>query len=113
MKKTLKWIGIVLAVFLIVSQSIRPARTNPVVDEAKTIGANSTISPEVAAIFARACADCHSSKTTWPWYTEVAPISWWLAGHVNDGRKELSLSEWGTYDSKKRVRKLKKICEEV
>lgn len=113
MKKTLKWIGIAVVMLLIVSQAIRPARTNPTVDATKTISANSTISPDVAAILERACGDCHSSKTTWPWYTEVAPISWWLVDHVNSGRKELSLSEWGTYDSKKRARKLKKICEEV
>lgn len=113
MKKTLKWSGIVLIVFLVASQAIRPAKTNPAVDETKTIGVNATVSPEVAAILDRACIDCHSSKTTWPWYSEVAPVSWWLVDHVNEGRKELSLSEWGTYDSKKKLRKLEKICEEV
>jgi hypothetical protein len=113
MKKALKWTGIVLVVLLVAIQAIRPARTNPAVDESKTIAANATVNPEVAAILERACSDCHSNKTAWPWYTEVAPISWWLVDHVNDARKELSLSEWGTYDSKKRARKLKKICEEV
>ena len=113
MKKRLKWIGIILVVLLVVIQSIRPARTNPVVDEVKTINVNATVSPEVAAIFERACIDCHSSNTTWPWYSEVAPVSWFLVDDVNSARKELSLSDWGTYDSKKKARKLEKICEEV
>src|SRR5689334_13007104 len=113
MKKKLKWAGIILIVLAVAIQAIRPARTNPEVDESKTLRANSTTSADVAAILDRACNDCHSNKTTWPWYSEVAPVSWLLVDDVNDGRKELSLSEWGTYDSKKRVRKLKKICEEV
>jgi hypothetical protein len=113
LKKTLKWVGIVLIVLLVVAQAVRPARTNPAVDQTKTIAANATVSPEVAAILARACNDCHSSNTEWPWYAEVAPVSWLLVDDVNEGREELSLSDWGTYDSKKRVRKLKKICEEV
>lgn len=113
MKKTLKWIGIILVVLLAAIQAIRPAKTNPPVDETKTIRANTTMSPEVAAILDRACNDCHSNKTTWPWYSQVAPVSWLLVGDVNDGRKDLSLSDWGTYDSKKKARKLKKICEEV
>ena len=113
MKKTLKWIGIILVVLLVTIQAVRPARTNPTVDESQTISVNATVSPEVAAILERACIDCHSSKTTWPWYSEVAPVSWFLADHVNDARKELSLSDWGTYDSKKKARKLKEICEEV
>jgi hypothetical protein len=113
MKKPLKWIGIILVVLLGAIQAIRPAKTNPPVDETKTIRANTTMSPEVAAILDRACNDCHSNKTTWPWYSQVAPVSWLLVDDVNDGRKELSLSDWGTYDSKKKARKLKKICEEV
>lgn len=111
--KILKWSGITLVVLFVLIQVIRPAKTNPPVDETKTIQANTTMSAEVSAIFERACNDCHSNKTTWPWYSQVAPISWLLVDDVNGGREELSLSEWGTYDSKKKARKLKKICEEV
>jgi hypothetical protein len=111
--KILKWSGIVVVVLLVLIQAVRPAKTNPPVDEAKTIQANTTMSAEVAAIFERACNDCHSNKTTWPWYSQVAPVSWLLVDDVNSGRKELSLSEWGTYDPKKKALKLEKICEEV
>jgi len=83
MKKALKWIGISLVVLLVVSQAIRPAKTNPAVDETQTMQANTHMSPEVAMILERACANCHSSRTTWPWYSQVAPVSWFIVSDVN------------------------------
>ena len=112
MKKAIKRIGIAIVVLLVVIQVIRPARTNPPVDETRAIQANSTITPQISAIFERSCKDCHSSRTTWPWYSQVAPVSWLLVSDVNDAREQMSLSEWGTYDSRKKVSKLQKICEE-
>jgi hypothetical protein len=42
----------------------------------------------------RACFDCHSNETVWPWYAYVAPVSWRIANHVYDGRRRLNFSEW-------------------
>src|SRR5437588_9274736 len=94
MKRVLKTIAIVLVVLVVGIQVVRPARTNPPVDETQTIGARTQMTPEVASILDRSCRDCHSNKTVWPWYTQVAPISWWLSSHVNEGRQSLNLSEW-------------------
>jgi len=113
MKKTLRWTGIALVVVFAAIQAIRPAKTNPPIDQSKTIENNTQMSPEVVAVLDRACADCHSSKTTWPWYSQIAPISWYLADHVKDGRKELSLSDWGTYETRRKSRKLDEIREQV
>ena len=113
MKRILKWIGIGLILALVVSQAIRPAKTNPPVDESKTMRANTQMSAEVAAILERACSDCHSSKTTWPWYSQIAPVSWYVISDVNGGRKELSLSDWGAYEPKRKARKLQEICEQI
>jgi len=44
----------------------------------------------------RACFDCHSNETTWPWYANVAPVSWLLQRHVDEGREKLNFSEWGS-----------------
>lgn len=52
-------------------------------------------SPETRALFVRACADCHSNQTAWPWYSNVAPISWLIARDVEEGRKKLNVSMWG------------------
>jgi hypothetical protein len=113
MTRTLKWIGLTLIILLLAIQLIRPPRTNPVVDESRTIEANTQMNPEVASIFERACYDCHSSKTRWPWYSQIAPVSWFLVSDVNDARKKLSLSDWGSYDQKKKATKLQEICEEI
>jgi heme-binding protein len=102
-----------LIVFLAVIQVFRPAKTNPPVDPAREIGASMPVGPDVDAIFARACSDCHSNHTTWPWYTNVAPASWLVAYDVKKGRDELNFSEWGSYGPEKRAKLLKKICREV
>jgi len=112
-KRILKWIGIGLVVAFVAIQAIRPSKTNPPVDEARTMKANTQMSPEVSAILDRACSDCHSSRTTWPWYSQIAPVSWYVVGDVNDGRKELSLSEWATYEPRRKARKLQEICEQI
>jgi hypothetical protein len=51
-------------------------------------------SPEVRALAQRACFDCHSNQTVWPWYSNVAPASWLIYGDVVEGRRRLNFSEW-------------------
>jgi hypothetical protein len=51
-------------------------------------------SPRTRALAVRACFDCHSNETHKPWYTMVAPISWWTRNHVDEGRAALNFSEW-------------------
>ena len=113
MKKVLKWAVVVIALLFVGAQAYRPDRTNPAVDERKTLRANTQLTPEVAAILERSCNDCHSNETTWPWYSNVSPVSWFLKNHVEEGRRELSFSEWATYPKRKRERKLHEICQKV
>lgn len=112
-KKILKITAIVLVVGFLGMQAVRPARTNPPVDESQTIFARTQMTPQVAGIFDRSCRDCHSNKTVWPWYTQVAPVSWWLTNHVNEGRQNLNLSEWARLNRDRQDRKLRQICDEV
>ncbi|HYI07728.1 MAG TPA: heme-binding domain-containing protein [Thermoanaerobaculia bacterium] len=109
MKKWLQRIVIVLAVVFLGMQFYRPARTNPVTDPSKILRAPAHIQP----ILERSCYDCHSNESKWPWYTNVAPLSWSIIDHVNEGREELSFSEWGNYSPKKADHKLEEICEMV
>ena len=53
-------------------------------------------SPQTRALAKRACFDCHSNETTWPWYSSVAPVSWLTQRDVNGGRRHLNFSEWNT-----------------
>lgn len=52
------------------------------------------INPQAGAILNRSCGDCHSSNTTWPWYSRVAPVSWIITKHVREGREVLNFSDW-------------------
>ncbi|HEX8291674.1 MAG TPA: heme-binding domain-containing protein [Pyrinomonadaceae bacterium] len=111
--KVLKWSAVVFSLLFLGAQGFRPNRTNPAVDERRTLRANTRMTPEVEAILRRSCNDCHSSETAWPWYSHVAPASWFLKHHVDEGRRELSFSEWATYPKRKRERKLHEMCEQV
>jgi hypothetical protein len=53
-------------------------------------------SPQTRAMAVAGCFDCHSNETSWPWYSNVAPLSWLLQRHVDEGRKVLNFSEWGS-----------------
>ena len=111
--RVFKWLVIAIAFAFIGLQFVRPARTNPTVDQAQTIQAHLQMTPEVAAILDRSCQDCHSNGTRWPWYSNVAPASWFLIDHVNNGRSNLNFSEWGKLDKRRADNTLEEICEEV
>ncbi len=98
---------------LVVAQFIPVTGTNPSVDPTQTMFARMTVPAEVAGILTRACQDCHSHQTTWPWYSRIAPVSWLVAYDVYAGRHELNFSEWGRYAARRQDRKLKEICEQV
>lgn len=65
---------------------------------------------EPRKVLARACADCHSDHTDWPWYSHVAPVSWWIVQHVREGRQSLDFSEWEKYSDEQKRNKLESIC---
>ena len=112
----MKWISrivVTLAVLLVVAQFIRPLPANLPVDPHKTLASTGDLPPDVAAVFNRACSNCHSNNTTWPWYSQVAPVSWMLASHVKEGRGELNIDQWTDYTQKRKSRKLDAICKEV
>ena len=111
-----RWVGrilIGLLVLLVVAQLVRLKHENPKEDPTRTLEARAPVSPEVKAILDRSCADCHSDRTHWPWYTQVAPSSWLVISDVNEGRRELNLSDWAQYDPKREAHKLAAICHEV
>lgn len=106
MEKVRKW-GLILIILFVVIQLIPVERSNPEVK-------NPLVAPpEIMSIFRRSCFDCHSNETRWPWYSKIAPISWFISAHVQKGRKELNFSEWGSYSRKKQRHKLEQIPEEI
>ena len=98
---------------LVIIQVIRPVRTNPAIDPKNEISASVAVPADIGAILSRSCNDCHSNRTVWPWYSAVAPVSWLVAYDVNQGRRALNFSEWGTRDPAKNHEMLGEICKEV
>ncbi len=102
-----------LLVVFVLMQFFRIDKTNPPVDPALDMVNQVEASPEVRQILKNACYDCHSYETGYPWYTNVAPVSWWVKDHINEGREELNFSIWGSYAAKKQDHKLEELGEEV
>ncbi len=111
--RVLRWVLLIGVVCLVVAQFFGPAKTNPASDATQSIESRLQVTPQVAAILDRSCNDCHSNKTRWPWYSNVAPVSWFVIGHVNEGRQNINLSEWGKYTPRDVDSLLRQMCREV
>jgi hypothetical protein len=111
--RVLRWVLAVVAGGLIIAQFFGRAKSNPAIDPSQTMESRLQVPLPVAAIFDRSCNDCHSNKTRWPWYSNVAPVSWFVIGHVNEGRQQMNFSEWGRYTPQDNDSLLRQICREV
>jgi len=95
--KRLKQTVFVLVVLAGAAQFIRPDRSSPQTDPARSIQAAVGPASPLPAVLDRSCADCHSNRTVRSWYSEVAPLSWLMARTVTEGRKAVNFSEWAGY----------------
>ena len=107
LKSILRGAGIAIPVLLIGIQLVPVSKTNPPVT--KAIAWDSKQTQDLAQ---RACMDCHSNTTVWPWYSNVAPVSWLLSSHVRNGRENMNFSEW-TYSEKDKTKRAKKVEDEI
>ena len=111
--KWIKRILVIALIALIVIQFFQIDKVNPPYDTGNDF-LNSSLAPaEVKGIIKDACYDCHSYETEYPWYTYVAPISFWIKGHIKGARQHLNFSIWNSYTVKKQHHKLEECIEEV
>lgn len=113
MKKILKIVAIVVFIGFIGIQFIRPGFTNPPLVAGETIEETIQVPENVQAILKKSCNDCHSNTTVYPWYSYIQPSASFLKNHIDEGRREVNLSVWKTYEAKKQRRKLAEMCEQV
>jgi hypothetical protein len=106
-KTIAKWGLPTLVIALAAIQLVPVDRTNPPVET------EVPATPDQRVVLRRACYDCHSNETVWPWYSRIAPVSFLVAHHVHDGRRELNLSTWNRYTPEQQLKKLKKSEDEV
>ena len=104
-----KLVAVAAITLLLLAQLIRPARDNP------SSGSAIKAPEAIASTLHRACYDCHSNETKWPWYSAIAPVSWVVSAHVHQGRGKLNFSEWGDFasDPGTLAQKLKEIANLV
>lgn len=113
MKKALRFAALGLLLAFTGAQFFRSPRNDGPADGPQSILEQHPVPDEVRKILQRACYDCHSNHTAYPWYASIQPVAWWLNRHVREGKAELNFSEFAAYDPKRAVRKLQATADEV
>ncbi len=108
----MKKVGIGLLVILLLLQAYRPAKndSNKLDND---ISKSYVVPDDVKQILAKACNDCHSNNTTYPWYSNVQPIRFWLDDHVKDGKRHMNFNEFNSYQIARQYKKLEECIEQV
>jgi len=110
MKKKILW---TLLIILIAIQFIRPARNQSTSISANDISRHYNVPANITDILKRSCNDCHTNNTVYPWYSNIQPFAWWLQNHVNEGKRELNFSEFGSYTPRKQDHKMEEFIESI
>ncbi len=112
-KSILKKVFIGLIIVFVIIQFIHPAKNINTTVLAEDMNVIYPIPDSVHKILERACFDCHSNNTRYPWYSKIQPVDWWMNDHIEEGKKELNFSEFGKRPLPKQAKKLKKLAKEV
>ena len=107
----MKKILIIILVAFVIIQFFPIDKTNPPVDKGMDFISIKNIQPEIANTIRTSCYDCHSNETQYPWYSSIAPASWWLKNHINEGRSHLNFSIFATYEPKRQIHKMEECVE--
>ena len=99
------WTGIGIA--FLVLQLVPIDRENPPVE------LEVTAPEEVREVLERACYDCHSNESHWPWYGYIAPASWLVAYDIDEARDHMNFSTWNQYDEDEQIDMIEEVWEEV
>ena len=102
----LKRILIALLVILVVIQLFRPDKNQTKVPQTNSVKAHYAIPPDVEQSLKVACYDCHSNNSRYPWYFHIQPIAWWMADHINEGKRHINFDEFANIPAKKQLHKL-------
>jgi hypothetical protein len=109
----LKRILLIVLIILLAIQFIRPAKnihTGPQPNDISTVYA---VPANVDSILAKACNDCHSNNTRYPWYNNIQPVAWFLDNHVKDGKRSFNLNEFATYTAARKYDKMTEVKKQI
>jgi hypothetical protein len=109
----IKKILLFLLAALLVIQFIHPKRNRSEGEQPYRIASAYDVPAPVQEILDKACNDCHSNNTRYPWYTKLQPFDWWITDHINKGKKDLNLDEFTNRNLRYQYHKLEEIAELV
>lgn len=109
----LKKIGWAFLIALIAIQFIRPAKNQTSAAQPHSIQTKFPMSEPVAAIYKKACADCHSNNSNYPWYANIQPVYWWLDHHIEEGKEHLNLDDYTNKRLRYQYHKMEEVIEQV
>jgi hypothetical protein len=108
-----KKVVLLLLVVLIVIQFFHPVKNESSAAFPTNISTVYSVPPAVDTILKKACNDCHTNNTSYPWYNNIQPVAWWLDNHVRDGKRGLNFDDFTTYRISKQYRRMQDIIDEV
>lgn len=109
----IKKLVIVISITFITIQFVQPAHNKNVRVLPTDISNIVSIPDSVQEVFEKACYDCHSNNTTYPWYSNIQPMGWLMAKHIKQGKEELNFSEFGSYSPRRQLSKLDGIANSI
>lgn len=111
--KTIKKILLALLVLLLIAQFFGPEKNQGEMSSIEPFLAETNPPENVQIILKESCYDCHSNVTRYPWYNNITPVNYWLASHINDGKKHFNVSDWVGNSVKRKDHKMEELVEMV
>jgi len=109
----IKKILLFLLAALVIIQFFHPEKNIQEGVAANDISTKYPVPAEVKSILDKACMDCHSNNTAYPWYNNIQPVAWWLDNHIRDGKKELNFSAYTDKRPRFQYHKMEEVIEQV
>lgn len=111
MKRSVKLIGLLLIVVLIILQFFQPEKNQGSDTQVNDLLLVASVPDSLASVLRTACYDCHSNQTEYPWYSRISPLSWYLDKHIRKGKEDLNLSEYGLLEKADKIGALSDIYD--
>lgn len=111
--KILKKIGWLLLIVFVIAQFFGPQKNEGDLTSIKAFETDTNPPENVSVILKESCYDCHSDYTRYPWYSNITPVNYWMAEHVEDGKKHFNVSKWDAYSVKRKDHKIEELIEMV
>jgi hypothetical protein len=113
MKKFFKTFFLILLILFVVLQFFRSKKNISEAVSVNDITKTYAVPTNVMASLQTSCYDCHSNNTKYPWYSHIQPVAWWLADHIEEGKKEINFNEFAAYSPRRQYRKFKEINDQL